>query len=50
MTAAWSLWRREQYQYFPFVIAAFGYLLVTRFRAAAPRRGADRSRLVGAVT
>ncbi len=27
-----GLWRREQYQYFPFVIAAFIYLLVTRYQ------------------
>jgi len=32
----WNLWSQEQYQYFPFVIAAFVYLLYTRFQQGDP--------------
>jgi len=32
-----SLWFRSHYQHFPFVLAAFGWLLCQRFRQATPR-------------
>ncbi|MAT70892.1 MAG: hypothetical protein CMJ58_15360 [Planctomycetaceae bacterium] len=32
-----SLWQRQQYQFFPFVLAAFAGLLVVRYREATPR-------------
>ena len=43
----WSLWSKEQYQYFPFVIAAFGYLLYTRFQAGEPPVATQRSETLG---
>ena len=30
-----TLWQRPQYQYFPFVLAAFGYMLGTRWKSSA---------------
>ena len=43
----WNLWSKEQYQYFPFVIAAFVYLLYTRFQQGDPPVPARGTSLVG---
>ena len=39
-----SLWQKEQYQYFPFVIAAILWLLVSRWREAPPSPADSRWR------
>lgn len=43
----WTLWSKEQYQYFPFVLLAFGYLLYTRFRDGETAAPTARSAVIG---
>ncbi len=42
----WSLWSKEQYQYFPFVLLAFGLLLYTRFREGDDPQPTARSGVI----
>src|SRR3954453_21469745 len=37
-------WEKPHYQYFPFVIAAFGWLLYQRYQEGAPRVPVDTQR------